>query len=308
MLTKTKGFATFALVGLLASTSALAQQAKMAIGYPPSIDLLPAMVAADNGCLAGEGLDAELVKIPVVTSIPPALLSGSLQIGMSTATNMLPAVENGLDLVVVAGSSRSIEGNEGISIVSAPGKSVNSAKDVEGMTVGVPGIMSVGDLMFRKWLRLGGVDDTKVTFVEAPFPRMPELLKSGTVDAVLAAEPIRTALIANKIGELAGTEYYGATNPDMTLTFWIASGEWARANPKAIASFQKCMEAAVEQIGTDLEGNQASMKKYLNFSTDAKRDWSAKITKEDLDAYVEVAKEFDMLRGDIDTEKLIFKP
>ena len=299
---------TLACAAALAAGSAQAQGIPVAIGYPPAIDLLPPLVATENGCLAEKGLDPEPVQIPVVTSIPSALLSGSLQIGMSTVTNLLPAVENGLDLVIVAGSSRSIEGRETISIVTAPGKTVTEAKDMEGMTVGVPGIMSVGDLMFRKWLRLNDVDDTDLTFVEAPFPRMPEMLKSGTVNAVLAAEPIRGALIGQGIGELATTEYYGATNPDLAVTFWIANGDWARENPEAIAAFRTCVAEAIEQMNDDPEFTKATMSKYLGYSTDATADWSAEITADDVEAYVEIAREFDMIRGDVDADALIYQP
>ena len=52
-----------------------------------------------------------------MSNIPPALVAGSLQIGMSTATVLLQAVDGGIDLNVVAGATRMLKDNPTISLV-----------------------------------------------------------------------------------------------------------------------------------------------------------------------------------------------
>jgi len=72
---------------------------------------------------------------------------------------------------------------------------IKAATDVKGKKIGVPGVNSVADVMFRKWLKNNGVNLNDVTFIETPFPQMNDLLRAGTVDAVLAAEPIRSRIV-----------------------------------------------------------------------------------------------------------------
>src|ERR1700759_3639553 len=79
---------------------------KVAIGFPPSDDFVPAMIAKDKGIFAANGVDATLTVVPLIGNVPPALVAGSLQIGATTGPTLLQAQENGLDFVVVAGMSR----------------------------------------------------------------------------------------------------------------------------------------------------------------------------------------------------------
>lgn len=172
---------TAALAAALAFTGdASASAVKVNIGYATAADYLPAFVSKDNGCFADNGIDAQLTRIPVTNNIPPALVADTLQIGAGTATMFLATVENGLDLVAVAGGTKILKGNETISLVTSPSLQVKSAADVVGKKIGVPGINSVADIMFRKWLRNGGVEPSKVTIIEAPFPQMKDTPLAST--------------------------------------------------------------------------------------------------------------------------------
>jgi NitT/TauT family transport system substrate-binding protein len=122
-----------------------------------------------------------------VSNIPPALVAGSLQIGMSTATVLLQAVDGGIDLNVVAGATRMLKDNPDHQPGRAQGNLNKGRNRRKGQEIGVPGVNSVADVMFRKWLKNNGVNLNDVTFIETPFPQMNDLLRAGTVDAVLAA-------------------------------------------------------------------------------------------------------------------------
>ena len=82
--------------------NASAQQ-KITIGGTPNSGPATAMVAVEEGIFQKHGLDATYTLIAINPSIPPALLAGSLQIGIPTPTTFLQAVDGGLDLVVIAG-------------------------------------------------------------------------------------------------------------------------------------------------------------------------------------------------------------
>ena len=94
--------------------------------------------------------------------------------------------------------------------------------DLIGKTVGVPGINSVIDVMFRKWLINNHVPLDKVKVVEGPLPQLPDMLKSNSVDYVAIVEPLRTRIVATKIGYNAA-EYFAEVNPDVLVSGWLAS-------------------------------------------------------------------------------------
>ena len=69
----------------------LAEPTKIAVGYVPAGDWLPSFVAKDKGFFDKRSLDVTLTRIALLPNIPPALVAGSLQIGVSTATTLLDA-------------------------------------------------------------------------------------------------------------------------------------------------------------------------------------------------------------------------
>lgn len=111
MIAKTRNLmfssAIAAISAAIATFPALAQT-KINVAHVFANDFLPMFMAQENGCFAKRNLDVTLTLIPIINNIPATIIAGSTQIGVTTPTVMLQAVENGLDLVAVAGSSRKI--------------------------------------------------------------------------------------------------------------------------------------------------------------------------------------------------------
>jgi NitT/TauT family transport system substrate-binding protein len=299
-----------ALIGALvvataASLPAAAQTKKVAIGYASASDFLPAFIGKEKGCFEKRDLDVSLIRIPVVSNIPPALVAGSLQIGMSTATVLLQAVDGGIELNVVAGATRMVKGNPTLSLVVRKETEIKNAADVKGKKIGVPGINSVADVMFRKWLKNNGVNLNEVTFIETPFPQMNDLLRAGTVDAVLAAEPIRSRIVDAGTGVRAPEEYYVAVSPDSILAFWIATAAWAKANPDVVRKFRECLVEGLAFIKSNPEEAKAIEKQYLSVNTPVYPTMTADAKPEDFQFFVDLAREFALVRKTIDVKTLV---
>jgi NitT/TauT family transport system substrate-binding protein len=299
-----------ALMGVLIAASgvslpAAAQTKKVAVGYASASDFLPAFIGKEKGCFEKRDLDVTLTRIPIVSNIPPALVAGSLQIGMSTATVLLQAVDGGLDLNVVAGATRMLKGNPTISLVVRKDLQIKNAADVKGKKIGVPGVNSVADVMFRKWLKSNGVNLNEVTFIETPFPQMNDLLRAGTVDGVLAAEPIRSRVVDAGTGARIPEEYYVAVSPDTILAFWIATTAWAKANPDVIAKFRECLAEGLAFIKSNPDEAKAIEKQYLGFNTPVYPTMTTAAKPEDFLFFVALAREFGLVRKDIDVKTLV---
>lgn len=292
------------LTAALAASLAGAQPVKVNIGFIPAGDWLPALVAKDKGFFDKRNLDVTLTKVGIISNIPPAILSGSLTIGASTPTVLIDAEEAGLGLTAISGGTRFVKNPSIFSVVVRTGVKAESAKDLEGKRVGVPGMRSIADVLLRKWLMDRGVQTSKVMLVEATFPQMSDLLKSGTLDAVAVLEPFRTRIVADKVGfRLA--DFAAEVNPDLLGGVWIAQRDWVAANPKALQGFREAMAEAIEFIGKSNDEARTIEAKYLGFNTPLKLPFSLPVTAADMEVYVRMARDVGYLSKPVDVSKII---
>ena len=294
------------MLGSLAALPAAGQQTKIVLGYTTAADFVPAFAAKDKGLFDKRNLDVTLMRIALASNVPSVLVSGSVQIGMGTAPAFLQAAEGGLDLVAICGVSRFKKENPMSSLVARAGLKIENAGDLRGKKIGVPGLNSFFDVVFRKWLLNNKVALNQVSFVETPFPQMRDLLKGGTIDAVLAIEPFRTRIVGDSTGYKVA-DVVSEVHPDLLGAFWMATGNWAKANAGAIKAFR---EAYVEAIAWSLQ-NPAEAKtleaKYLGVAGPVVPTYSTEIRVADLEFYASVGREIGALRQPVDTSKLIWK-
>ena len=296
------------LVMALVSTPsvALAQNAKINVLYAAASDFLPAFVAKDKGFFDRHKLDVALTRVQLAPTVPAVLMSGSAQIGMSTAPNLLQAKDGGIDLVIVAGSTRVTKANQTISLVARTGVSIPSPADLKGKKVGVPGFNSLIDVVLRKWLLNHQVPVQSVNLIEAPIPQMNDMLKAGVLDAVAVIEPMRSRITAASNGVIAA-DFYSEVNPDTVGAFWVATADWATANPETVAGFRAALAEGVRFIATDQDAAREIETKYLGIVAPKLPTFGAQITPADLDFFAAIGKEIGLLRRPIDTAKLILR-
>lgn len=288
----------------LSAASVSAQATKINVGYVPAGDWLPALVAKDKGFFDKRNLDVTLTKVAIISNVPSAILSGSLTVGVSTPTVLIDAADAGLPLVGVAGGTRFVKNPAIFSVVVRQGVTATSAKDLEGKRVGVPGLRSIADVLFRKWLLDKGVNAARVTIVEAPFPQMRDLLKGGTLDAVAVLEPFRSRIVTDSTGfRLA--DYVAEVNPDVLGGVWVAQREWAAANPRAVTAFRESLAEAIEFIKTNNEEARGIEMKYLGFSTPVLLPYALPVTRADLETYVRYARDVGYLTKAVDVSQML---
>lgn len=297
---------TFGLLLLAGLTAARATEpTKVAIGYPPATDFLAAYVAKDEGFFAKHDIDATLVKIPVVSNIPSAVVAGSIQVGMTTIPVVLQADDGGLDLVLIAGAARHTKEHPFISLMARSDVKYTKPSDLIGKTVGVPGINSVIDVMFRKWLINNHVPLGKVKVVEGPLPQLPDMLKSKSVDYVCIVDPLRSRIAATKIGYLAA-EYFAEVNPDVLVSAWMAGGDWAKKNAGAVKGFRAAIGEGLDFIRKNPEKAKVIEKKYIGYNSPSFPTFNNSVRPDDLTFFIKVGKELGLYRTQLDPNKIVF--
>jgi len=305
-------FALVAAAAVLscAALSAHAAPIKLKIACTATSDCASAMVARDEGIFAKHGLDADLTLIGINTNIPPAIASDSIQVGGPTATVFLQAVDGGLDLVAVEGASiMDPVANGAIAAVARNGVTIKDAKDFVGKKVGAPGIGAFLHVLFRKWLIEKGVDPKSVNFVEVTFPTMSDALKSGSVDAVLTAEPFVSRIKAAGVGDVAA-RYAAELSRSEPIISYVSTRAFAEKNPDVIKAFRLAIEEAAPIVNSDREKAAAAISKFTKQPIEIVRLNRPNLATPQLKGsefawWVETMKQQEMLQSALDLNTLV---
>ncbi len=286
---------------------------KIVFGYTAVSDFASVFVAAEEGYFKKRNLDVALKFIPLNSTISAALQSDSLQIGGPTPSVFLQAVDGGLDLVLVAGGGLTSKTITGFGLVARAGSNIKTPQDCVGKKIGVPGLGAFLHVTFRAWLKDSGVDHRKVNFVEASFPQHADLLRGGSVDAVVSADPFMSRITDSGAGYVAS--YYSTFLPENNQTIvHAAKREWVQKHPAAARAFRESLiEAAafMQQPKNDAKV-RAAIGKYIKLPPEvlAKIQISPPgptVTEKQLGYWVGLMKDQDMLKTPIDVAKLIAK-
>ena len=231
---------SIAAAGAALALPARAQSTKIAFGYTSVTDFTSVFVAAEEGFFTKRNLDVELKFIALNSPIPAAIQSDALQIGGPTPSVFLQAVDGGLDHVVVAGGGVTSKAITGFGLVARAGSGIRSAQDCIGKKIGVPGLGAFLHVTFRAFLKQNGVDYKKVNFIEASFPQHGDLLRGGSLDAVVTADPFMTRITDSGAGYVAS--YYSTFLADGNPTIiHTAKREWVAKNPAAAKAFREAV-------------------------------------------------------------------
>jgi NitT/TauT family transport system substrate-binding protein len=284
-------------------------QDKITIGATPIAEPATAMVALEEGFFRKHGIDVTYTLITINPSIPPALLAGSLQIGVPTPTTFLQAVDGGLDLVIVAGVSNMSRTSSRISVLVRKDSSIKEPKDLVGKKFGVPGLNAVLHVVARYWLMQHGVEPKSVNFVEAVFPAHGDMLRSGNVDAVITAEPFLGNILNRGDGTTLAniSDEFPIGNPTM---MYVTTRDYAKKNPSVITGFKASLEEAKAFIASNPDRTREDVGKTLKLpaatlATLAIPTVDTKVTSAQLAFWIDVMKKQNMVSREIDPEKLI---
>ena len=234
--------ATSAAIALPARSQA---STKAVFGFTAVTDFASVFVAKEEGYFQKRGLDVELKFIPLNSTIPAAIQSDSLQIGGPTPSVFLQSVDGGLDHVVLAGGGVTSKSITGFGLVARAGSGIKTPQDCLGKKIGVPGLGAFLHVTFRAWLKQSGVDYKKVNFVETAFPQHGDLLRGGSVDAVVTADPFMSRIIDSGAGYVAS--YYSTFLEAGNHTILhAAKREWVQKNPAAAKAFRDSIVEGAE--------------------------------------------------------------
>jgi NitT/TauT family transport system substrate-binding protein len=283
---------------------------KVRVGYTATSDPAAVYNAVEEGFYAANGLDVGLQLIALNSTLPAALQSGSLDIGNPSPTVLLAAIDGGLDLVAIGTTSVVDKDVVNFGVVVRTGVDIKEPGDFAGKKVGVPGLNAFLHILFRKWLTDKGADWKSINFVEVPYPQMPDIVRGGSVDAVVTAEPVMGRLISAGSGTLL-THMSSDLTESLPTAFLASTREWATKNADAVRKFQAGTAKGVEFVATNLDKTQQNIAKYTKLDLDVIKaaplpKLRAEATQRDMENWVKIMTDQGMLRTTLDVKTLTF--
>jgi len=285
-------------------------QTRIAVGTPPIAEVEAAFVAKDEGMFERNGLNVEFLPTGSNQTLVAALVAGSHQIVAVSPTVLLQAVDSGIDLVVVANcgvTARRTATNVGLAVRG--GVEISKPEDIKGKKVGTPSIGGTLDILFRQWLKQKNVPEKSVTFIEVPIPNTADVLKGGTIDAIIAGEPSLGRSVSQSNGKVA-FNYMSEIPENLPYTTFVATREWAKANAGTIKSFRTAFAEAAGYVAANQGKTREIVSKYTRLPVEVLNKIElpeCKIvpSKAALDYFDTAMREGGMLTGKIDTAGLI---
>jgi len=279
-----------------------AAETSLVVSVSPAPEFVPTFIAKDQGLFKKRGLEITPQITPNGSVAIQGLQAGSLQIASVSVSSLLQATDSGLDLVVVAGGAIASNTDRNYGIVVKADSGIERAEDLAGKRMGVAGLDSFFHVLARQWLTNKGVDYKKVTFVEAPFPQLADVMKAGNVSAVITTEPFLSRTVSSGVGDKVF--YIAADLPDGLPPFvYVARRDWVAKNPETVKAFRQAMAEAVEFTGSHPADAVSIYGRYVKLPPEALAN--IKINKLDIDV---TANQLEQWEGMMRRQGMLRRP
>ena len=293
---------------LLTVVSAGAQEIKIAT--TANAEVAAAFVAVEEGFFKKRGLDAKVEIIGLNPNIPPALISNSIQIGAPTPNIFAQAVENGLDLVTIAGVSVIAPTYTGVSVAAKPEANIATAKDFNGKTIAVPGLNAVLHVALQVWIDKNGGDSKQVRWVESPLPAMGDLLKAGRVDAVIGIDPFLPRLVESGQVVKVVSYFFREIAAGQQTMLYVTTREWAAKNAPAIKAFREGLKEADAFMKANPDKAREDIGKYFKLPPEALKtlnlpNTAVDVTPEQVVFWADVMRKLGLMNKPLEAAKVM---
>ena len=250
-----------------------------------------------------EGLDAEVVLMRGTAPAVQAMIAGSISAALVANDGPIAAVEQGMDIVMVAASSK-------LTHMLIGAKNYRTWEDLRGSTIGSSTLTSGTAFVLRRALKVKGLE----------YPRDYKLLNVGgttSAFAAMSAGQISAAMLAvpnafqaqeagfNVIGRVADVI------PNYLLSAYSVRRSWAEKNRALVVRFLKAVvrakkwfeqdrKSAVEFLAKEFQLSPSLAEKGLDYYL-ANQTWPAEleIEMEGLRTVIDIYAEQTGMKGPI---------
>lgn len=244
------------------SVAARAQTNKtLRVGILPIENAAEVHYANDLGFFQKAGIDVTIQAMANTPGIVAAVVGGALDIGYTTTDSVASIHAHRIPVVVVAPATDYIDPTslKTAGILVRADSPIHTAKDLEGKTIALPALHSLGTTAASAWIDQNGGDSSKVKYVEIPFPAETAALEQGRVDAIFQVEPFfGTGAKRNRVL----VEGYNAIAKHFLETLWVAQANWAKTNAGLVSRFASVIHQTAVWANAHPSESGAILAKY----------------------------------------------
>ncbi|HUB96519.1 MAG TPA: ABC transporter substrate-binding protein [Stellaceae bacterium] len=298
------------VVGVASDRVRAAEPIKIGVEY--SAEDGPVFIAKEKGYFAAEGLDADLVRYESADPVAVAAVSSAVDVGAAGITGALYTLATQDAVRLVAGLAYDGPGHRGFAIIvssKAEAQGLRSFDDLPGHSVAVAGTGSPFQYALAIACEKHGIDLRTMHF-------LPRSSAADVASAVAGGQADVGVLPAPLVGAGAGKilAWVGDETPWQMAAVWV-SRRTAEDRADMITRFLRALrkgssDYAAAFIPTDGPGaaqDYPILQKYLGQPVLADVDPDARLDVDDIEHQIEWFREEGVVRGDIDTDRLIDK-
>jgi NitT/TauT family transport system substrate-binding protein len=156
----------------------------------------PLYYAARSGSFARYDLTVDILPMNNGAASAAALIGGDLDVASVSILTPLQAHQKGIPMRILAPSLWNTSDAATVFTVVPKDSPLRSGRDLNGKTVGVPGLADISTVGIFAWIDQSGGDAKSVRVIEVPASAAVAMLEQGRADAVTMIEPFVSAAVA----------------------------------------------------------------------------------------------------------------
>lgn len=270
-----------------------------------------AFYAKDLGIFDKDGLNVSISSAATGGAIIAAVTAGAADIGYANAVSAAVAFKNGAPITFIAPAIVDDHTKAYSWLVVAKDSPIKTARDLDGKTIGITGLRSLGEFAVRAWIDKNGGDSSKSKYLELPFPAILAALEQNRIDAGFDIEPFYSD--AKDATRSIGLPYEGI-NGTFVASVWFASQAWAKAHPQLVRSFASAVrEAGAWSNGTTIDKTVPIIAKYTKIDSAivakmGKSVFAPVLTPALVQPTIDLAAKYKAIEAPFSAQDVIFNP
>lgn len=262
----------------------------------------PEYYAKKYGLFEKHGLDVTMTMFNNGADGISAMVGGSVQFTFSIPSIGMVAIQNGIDLVLIAQQEVTQAGPPDSGslqvLVNSP---IKTLADLKGKNIATAALSSQTTVAVETVLKRAGLVRGDYKLVEMPFVAMANALKGGHVDAIGLIEPFTTQTTSSGIGRVIAWPFIEAV-PGMPIDAWYARKSFVDQNPEVADAFTAALREAIDALRADPEKARAEVAAFSGINPDLLKhmpisNWDYRVHLKSWDATIKMMADAGVLKA-----------
>jgi len=246
------------------SSPAKPEKPNLIVGQVPAEANAALYVAQQRGLFKAHGLHVTMQSITSTSTIIPALLHGSMDIGAGQLSTFIGAQASGVGQFRVLASGLQLGPNVN-ELMALKSSGITNAGDLKGKTIAVNATAGNGVLLTDSALSTYNIQPSQVTLVPIAFSDMAAALQAHRVAAAYTTQPYVTEMEQQAGASVVADLDQGAAENYMISGYTVTTA-WADKYPNTAAAFAAAINQASALINANPATAQKAFETYLKVS------------------------------------------